>query len=129
MCWFCFRIGYINYSEFVGACLARKEGLRREYAELIFKLYPNILNLITRVDRDNEDFISIDDLHRFFGDDISVDEIEAVIKQTFGRKKEQLTEQDLEMILNTKVCYFGVDLSLDDHKQSYRGTSNYAVTT
>lgn len=31
--------GYINYSEFVAACLARKEGLRREYAELIFQLY------------------------------------------------------------------------------------------
>ena len=30
--------GYINYSEFLAACLARKEGLRREYAELIFKL-------------------------------------------------------------------------------------------
>ena len=30
--------GYINYSEFVAACLARKEGLRREYAELIFRL-------------------------------------------------------------------------------------------
>ena len=98
------RIGYINYSEFVGACLARKEGLRREYAELIFKLYQYVLNHIGRVDRDNEDFISIDDLHRFFGEDISVDEIEAVIKQTFGREKEQLTEQDLEMILNTKVC-------------------------
>lgn len=31
--------GSINYSEFVASCLARKEGLRREYAELIFKLY------------------------------------------------------------------------------------------
>ena len=30
--------GYINYSEFVGACLARREGLRREYAELIFRM-------------------------------------------------------------------------------------------
>lgn len=65
----------------------------------------------------------------FFGDDISVDEIEAVIKQTFGCKKEQLTEQDLEMILNTKVCCIGFDLSLDDYKQSYRSISNYAVTT
>ena len=32
------RRGIINYSEFLAACLARKEGLRREYAELIFKL-------------------------------------------------------------------------------------------
>ena len=33
------RRGCINYSEFLAACLARKEGLRREYAELIFKLW------------------------------------------------------------------------------------------
>ena len=32
------EIGYINYSEFVAACLARKEGLKHEYAELIFEL-------------------------------------------------------------------------------------------
>ena len=31
--------GYIDYSEFLAACLARKEGLKREYAELIFELY------------------------------------------------------------------------------------------
>lgn len=30
--------GRINYSEFMAACLARKEGIHREYAELIFKL-------------------------------------------------------------------------------------------
>ena len=36
--------GSINYSEFVAACLARKEGLRREYAELIFKLYVHSFN-------------------------------------------------------------------------------------
>lgn len=30
--------GYIDYSEFLAACLARKEGLKREYAELIFDL-------------------------------------------------------------------------------------------
>ena len=30
--------GYINYSEFLAACLAPKEELRREYAALIFKL-------------------------------------------------------------------------------------------
>ena len=30
--------GYIDYSEFLAACLARKEGLKREYAELIFEL-------------------------------------------------------------------------------------------
>ena len=29
------EIGYINYSEFVAACLARKEGLKHEYAESI----------------------------------------------------------------------------------------------
>ncbi|KAK8791666.1 hypothetical protein WA588_001977, partial [Blastocystis sp. NMH] len=85
--------GHIHYSEFVGACLARKEGLRREYAELIFKL----------VDRDHEQFITIEDLHRFFGEDISVDEIEAVIRQTFGYLKEELSEQDLERIMNTKM--------------------------
>ena len=33
------RRGCINYSEFLAACLARKEGLRREYAELLFKLW------------------------------------------------------------------------------------------
>ena len=33
--------GYIDYSEFLAACLARKEGLKREYAELIFELYVN----------------------------------------------------------------------------------------
>ena len=31
--------GCIDYSEFLAACLARKEGLKREYAELIFDLY------------------------------------------------------------------------------------------
>lgn len=31
--------GYIDYSEFLAACLARKEGLKREYAELIFELW------------------------------------------------------------------------------------------
>ena len=33
------RMGCIDYSEFLAACLARKEGLKREYAELIFDLY------------------------------------------------------------------------------------------
>lgn len=56
-----------------------------------------------RIDRDHEDTISIEDLHLFFGDEISVEEIEAVIQQTFGHTKERLTEQDLEMIMNTKV--------------------------
>lgn len=31
--------GCIDYPEFLAACLARKEGLKREYAELIFDLY------------------------------------------------------------------------------------------
>ena len=31
--------GFIHYSEFMGACLARKEGMRHEYAELIFDLF------------------------------------------------------------------------------------------
>ncbi|OAO14910.1 calcium-dependent protein kinase [Blastocystis sp. ATCC 50177/Nand II] len=87
------QCGYINYSEFVGACLARKEGMRREYADLIFRL----------IDRDHEDTISIEDLHLFFGDEISVEEIEAVIQQTFGHTKERLSEQDLERIMNTKM--------------------------
>lgn len=95
--------GHIHYSEFVGACLARKEGLRREYAELIFKLLGRRRELTGRVDRDHEQFITIEDLHRFFGEDISVDEIEAVIRQTFGYLKEELSEQDLERIMNTKV--------------------------
>ena len=91
--------GHIHYSEFVGACLARKEGLRREY----FKLLGRRRELTGRVDRDHEQFITIEDLHRFFGEDISVDEIEAVIRQTFGYLKEELSEQDLERIMNTKV--------------------------
>ena len=95
--------GHIHYSEFVGACLARKEGLRREYAELIFKLLGRRRELTGRVDRDHEQFITIEDLHRFCGEDISVDEIEAVIRQTFGYLKEELSEQDLERIMNTKV--------------------------
>ena len=85
--------GCINYSEFLAACLARKEGLRREYAELIFKL----------IDRDNEGSIEIEDLHLFFGDEISVDEIKACIVQTFGELKTRLTEADLECIMNTKM--------------------------
>ena len=31
--------GTIDYSEFLAACLARKEGMKREYAELIFDLW------------------------------------------------------------------------------------------
>lgn len=96
-------LGHIHYSEFVGACLARKEGLRREYAELIFKLSAMGRGLTGRVDRDHEQFITIEDLHRFFGEDIRVDEIEAVIRQTFGYLKEELSEQDLERIMNTKA--------------------------
>ena len=59
--------------------------------------------MINRIDRDHEDTISVEDLHRFFGEDIPVYEIEAIIKQTFGCKKDVLSERDLELILNTKV--------------------------
>ena len=58
---------------------------------------------MNRIDRDHEDTISVEDLHRFFGEDIPVYEIEAIIKQTFGCKKDVLSERDLELILNTKV--------------------------
>lgn len=68
-----------------------------------------------RIDREHAGVISIEDLHLFFGDEISVglrrnvhlqvNEIEAVIKQTFGCRKENLTENDLEKIMNTKVSY------------------------
>lgn len=64
--------GYINYSEFVAACLARKEGLRREYAELIFQLCAMGRGVRGRVDREHNGVISIQDLHLFFGDDIPV---------------------------------------------------------
>lgn len=43
--WLCLFPGLINYSEFLAACLARKEGLRREYAELIFKLWVEVFGL------------------------------------------------------------------------------------
>lgn len=64
--------GYINYSEFLAACLARKEGLRREYAELIFQLWAMEGRVSGRVDREHNGVISIQDLHLFFGDDIPV---------------------------------------------------------
>ena len=51
--------GYIDYSEFLAACLARKEGLRREYAELIFKLCVTEIGLKHRIDRDHEGLIEI----------------------------------------------------------------------
>ena len=95
--------GCINYSEFLAACLARKEGLRREYAELIFKLFALRACVNRRIDRDNEGSIEIEDLHLFFGDEISVDEIKACIVQTFGELKTRLTEADLECIMNTKM--------------------------
>ena len=95
--------GCINYSEFLAACLARKEVLRREYAELIFKLFALCACVNRRIDRDNEGSIEIEDLHLFFGDEISVDEIKACIVQTFGELKTRLTEADLECIMNTKM--------------------------
>lgn len=64
--------GSINYSEFLAACLARKEGLRREYAELIFRLWVCGVWLIGRIDREHDGFIAIDDLHVFFGEEITV---------------------------------------------------------
>lgn len=56
-----------------------------------------------RIDRDHEGSIEIEDLHLFFGDEISVDEIKAYIIQTFGELKTRLTETDLELIMNTKM--------------------------
>ena len=76
--------GCINYSEFLAACLARKEGLRREYAELIFKLFALCACVNRRIDRDNEGSIEIEDLHLFFGAEISGDDIKACLVQTFG---------------------------------------------
>ena len=64
----------INYSEFLAACLARKEGIRREYAELIFKLWIWHWSVTRRIDRDHEGLIDIEDLHMFFGDEITVEE-------------------------------------------------------
>lgn len=78
--------------------------MRREYADLIFRLWAWRGGVRRRIDRDHEDTISIEDLHLFFGDEISVEEIEAVIQQTFGHTKERLSEQDLERIMNTKVA-------------------------
>ena len=78
--------------------------MRREYADLIFRLWAQHGGVRRRIDRDHEDTISIEDLHLFFGDEISVEEIEAVIQQTFGHTKERLSEQDLERIMNTKVA-------------------------
>ncbi len=100
----------------MGACLARKEGLRREYADLIFRLWEVERGVRRRIDREHEDVISIEDLHLFFGDEISIEEIEAVIQQTFGCTKEKLTEPDLEMIMNTKVRRTGASLCVDDHE-------------
>ena len=100
----------------MGACLARKEGLRREYADLIFRLWETAWGVRCRIDREHEDSISIEDLHLFFGDEISIEEIEAVIQQTFGCTKEKLSEQDLEMIMNTKVRQASASSRVDDYK-------------
>lgn len=51
--------------------------MRREYADLIFRLWARHGGVRRRIDRDHEDTISIEDLHLFFGDEISVEEIEA----------------------------------------------------
>ena len=66
-----------------------------------------------RIDREHDGFIAIEDLHLFFGEEISVgyfiktdgqvDEIKACIMQTFGELKTKLTEIDLELIMNTKM--------------------------
>ena len=55
-----------------------------------------------------------------------MNEIEAIIKQTFGCEKEKLTEKDLEMIMNTKVLITN-GCHVDDHEQSHRDSSLYAV--
>ena len=54
--------------------MARKEGIRREYAELIFKLWVWRWSVTHRIDRDHEGLIDIEDLHMFFGDEITVEE-------------------------------------------------------
>ena len=38
-----------------------------------------------------------------FGENISMDEIQSIIIKAFGEKRENLTEADLEKIMNTKV--------------------------
>lgn len=64
--------GYIDYSEFLAACLARKEGLKREYAELIFDLCGEGERVRCRIDREGKGVIEVTDLHLFFGESISV---------------------------------------------------------
>lgn len=85
--------GYIDYSEFMAACLARKEGLKKEYAELIFDL----------IDRNHLGYILLSDFHKFFGKEVAMEEIEAIVFATFGSLKNKLTEEDLVRIMNTEM--------------------------
>ena len=94
--------GCIDYPEFLAACLARKEGLKREYAELIFDLY-SFNGIISRIDREHDGIIHTEDLHVFFGESIPIEEIETIIFKTFGEKRDVLSESDLERIMSTKV--------------------------
>lgn len=66
------KTGYIDYSEFLAACLARKEGLRREYAELLFDMLGRECGVRGRIDREGKGVIRVNDLHVFFGESIPV---------------------------------------------------------
>ena len=46
--------------------------MRREYADLIFRLWARHGGVRRRIDRDHEGLIEIEDLHLFFGDEVSV---------------------------------------------------------
>jgi len=46
--------------------------MRREYADLIFRLWARRGGVRRRIDRDHEGLIEIEDLHLFFGDEVSV---------------------------------------------------------
>ena len=66
------KTGYIDYSEFLAACLARKEGLRHEYAELLFDMLGRECGVRGRIDREGKGVIRVNDLHVFFGESIPV---------------------------------------------------------
>lgn len=57
----------------------------------------------SRIDREHDGIIHPEDLYLFFGESIPAEEIESIIMKAFGEKKESLTENDLERIMNTKV--------------------------
>lgn len=61
------------------------------------------IDVMNRIDREHDGVIHTNDLHLFFGETIPIEEIEMIIYNTFGEKKEILTESDLEKIMSTKV--------------------------